>query len=106
MKQQSKDILPEIKLALRISHSKLDDDIIANIDAAIAEMIRRGTPATAARNLENSDILAAIRLYCRKEYWINDAARYERLQKAWDVKIDEIRRHYRDDDGRTDPDTS
>lgn len=93
--KQPADILPAIKLALRISHSKLDADIISNIEAAQAEMIRRGVPKAFADELDNPDILAAIKTYCRKEYWLNDAVRYDRLQRAWDVKTDEIRKHAR-----------
>lgn len=57
--------LEKIKLAIRISHSKLDDDLQADIDACIADLRLCGVLYG-----EESDplIFNAIKLYCRALY--------------------------------------
>ena len=57
--------LENIKLAIRISHSKLDDDIQANIEACMADLRICGVVYAV-----ESDplILNAIKLYCRALY--------------------------------------
>ncbi len=86
------DILPSVKMALRIMHDMLDSDILENIGAAIEEMVRRGVPREIAEDSSNQDVLSAIKIYCRREFWVNDAGRYSALANAWDVKTDEIRK--------------
>ena len=58
-------MLDKIKTALRISHSKLDDDIQAEIDACLADLEVCGVVFA-----ETSDalILNAVKLYCRSIY--------------------------------------
>lgn len=57
--------LHKIKLALRISHSKLDDDIQADVDACLADLRVCGI-----RDPQETDplIFNAIKLYCRANY--------------------------------------
>lgn len=57
--------LTKIKQALRISHSALDDDIMADIDACLAdlEMCGIATPAETDPLIYN-----AVKLYCRAHY--------------------------------------
>ena len=58
-------MLEKIKIALRISHNKLDDDIQSNIEACLADLEVCGIVFA-----ETADplILNAIKLYCRSIY--------------------------------------
>ena len=57
--------LAKIKLALRTSHSKLDEDILADIDACLADLKLVGVIYA-----DDSDPLVfnAIKLYCKSLY--------------------------------------
>ena len=56
--------LDKIKTALRISHDKLDEDIINNIDACLLDLKRVGV------NVSEPDALIdkACELYCKYQY--------------------------------------
>ena len=54
-------ILDRVKIAIRRSHSKLDDDLQADIDACLQDMKMRGIKSP---NPDNSLVFAAIKLYC------------------------------------------
>ena len=73
--------LEKIKLAIRISHSKLDDDIQDDIEACIADLRLCGVIYA-----EESDplILNAVKLYCRALYTddIPKAVEYMRRYEA------------------------
>lgn len=56
------DILTRVKLAIRRTHSKLDDDLQADIDACLQDMKMRGIKKP---DPSNSLVFAAIKLYCR-----------------------------------------
>lgn len=57
-------VLDKIKTALRISHDKLDEDIMNNIDACRMDLKRVGV------NVSESDALIdkACELYCKYQY--------------------------------------
>ena len=57
--------LTKIKLALRTSHTKLDDDIQADIDACLADLKVCGIVHAGE---DDPLILNAIKLYCRSLY--------------------------------------
>ena len=57
--------LEKIKLSLRISHSKLDEDIQADIDACLADLRLCGGIHAAESDML---ILNAIKLWCRSLY--------------------------------------
>ena len=77
------DTLTKIKLALRISHNKLDEDIKDDIDACLADLKVCGII-----DPQETDplIYNAIKLYCRSIYTDDTAkgaaylARYEALK--------------------------
>lgn len=79
------DTLTRIKLAIRTSHSKLDEDIQADIDACLADLKACGIIYAGE---EDSLIFNAIKLYCRSLYTDDTAKaaayleRYEK-QKAF-----------------------
>lgn len=63
-------LLNAVKTALRISHSKLDDEIMQHIRACIDDMKRLGIAVPEYYDLA-SDIpllLAAIKLYCMAQF--------------------------------------
>ena len=78
------EIATKVKLALRTSHSKLDDDIQADIDACIADL--RVTAGIIDPNPEDPLIFNAIKLFCRSMYTDDPVksekyhARYEALK--------------------------
>ena len=57
--------LEKIKLSLRISHSKLDEDIQADIDAVLTDLRMHGVT-----HKDESDplIFNAVKLYCKSCY--------------------------------------
>lgn len=59
------DTLTRIKLALRISHTKLDEDIQADIDACRADLEACGVIYA---NVNDPLIFNAIKLWCRSLY--------------------------------------
>lgn len=73
--------LEKIKLAIRISHNKLDEDIQADIDACLADLRVCGII-----HAEESDplILNAIKLWCRSLY-TDDTAKAAEWQRRYDA---------------------
>ena len=51
-------MLDKVKLALRITHSKLDSEINENIDAAKEELERAGVPRDVATDPEKYPLVA------------------------------------------------
>ena len=94
------DTLTKIKTALRISHTKLDDDIQADIDACVADLEVCGII-----HPDQNDplIFNAIKLYCRSIYTDDTAKgaayleRYDKLKAClmmaegygWEAASDE-----------------
>jgi len=76
-------ILNNIKLALRISHAKLDDDIQADIDACVADLEACGVIYASA---DDPLVYNAVKLWCRSLYTDDPAKgaqymdRYEKLK--------------------------
>lgn len=58
------DILNRIKMALRISHDKLDEDVQSDIDACLADLRLVGVSVDATDPL----IFNAVKLWCRSLY--------------------------------------
>ena len=58
-------MLDKIKVALRISHDKLDEDIQADIDACLADLEVCGVVHAGT---DDALILSAVKLYCRANY--------------------------------------
>lgn len=77
------DTLTLIKVALRISHSKLDEDILADIEACVADLKVCGII-----HPDESDplIFNAIKLYCRSLYTDDTAKAAEWLRRYNDLK--------------------
>lgn len=74
-------ILEKIKLAIRISHSKLDEDIQADIDACLADLRLCGIVYA-----DESDplIFNAIKLWCRSLY-TDDTTKAAEWQRRYDA---------------------
>lgn len=77
------DTLTKIKLALRTSHTKLDEDIQADIDACIADLLVCGII-----HPDESDplIFNAIKLYCRSLYTDDATKSAEWLRRYNELK--------------------
>ena len=75
--------LEKIKLAIRISHSKLDDDIQADIEACLADLRICGIVYA-----QESDplIFNAIKLWCRSLYTDDTAKGAEYLKRYESLK--------------------
>jgi len=71
------ETLKKIKLSLRISHSKLDEDIRSDIDACLADLEMHGI---VHKNELDPLIYNAIKLYCKSCYTddIAKAAEYKK----------------------------
>lgn len=77
------DTLTKIKLALRISHTKLDEDIQADIDACLADLRSCGVVYS-----DETDplIYNAIKLWCRSLYTDDPAKGTEYLRRYESMK--------------------
>ena len=79
-------LLLKIKTALRISHSALDDDLVDNIAACLADLKVCGVQVPTPDDPQETDplILNALKLYCRKEY-TDDPGKAAEYQKRYDA---------------------
>lgn len=75
--------LEKIKLTLRISHSKLDEDIQADIDACLADLKLCGVVYAKE---EDPLIFNAIKLWCRSVYTDDPAKGAEYLRRYESLK--------------------
>ena len=77
------DTLNKIKLALRISHTKLDEDVQADIDACLADLRSCGVVFA-----DETDplIYNAIKLWCRSLYTDDPAKGAEYLRRYESLK--------------------
>ena len=83
-------MLDKVKLALRISHNLLDEDIADSIQEARAEMLRSGVPLEVA-NSEHPLVRAAIKVYCLANY-ATDADMADGYQESWRYQLDNLRK--------------
>ena len=73
-------ILKKVKLALRRSHSKLDEDLQEDIDACMADLVACGV--TYCGRMDNDPlILSAIKLYCKSTNTDDPAKSAEYLER-------------------------
>lgn len=84
-------MLDAIKAALRISHSKLDNEINNTIAVARAELIRSGILANIANATDDYLINEAIKTYCLFNYSNNDKMA-EGYFASWQYQVDNLRK--------------
>lgn len=77
------DTLNKIKLALRVSHDKLDEDIQADIDACMADLKVCGVVYA---SINDALIYNAVKLWCRSLYTDDPAKGAEYLQRYEKLK--------------------
>lgn len=82
--------LENVKTALRISHNKLDADILETIAAAKAEMIRAGIVADAV-DYDDPAIVDAIKTYCKYSY-ASDTGIRDGYFTSWQYQLDCLRK--------------
>ena len=83
-------MLNEVKLALRISHNKLESEIQSTIDAAKAEMVRAGVVETSI--VETDPLIAdAIKTYCKYSF-ASDVKVREGFFESWQYQLENIRK--------------
>lgn len=76
-------ILEKIKLALRIKHNALDEDIQADVDACLADLKAMGVVYADATD---PLILAAVKLWCKAAYTDDTAKSAEYMNRYNDMK--------------------
>lgn len=78
-------LLAKIKNSIRITHSKLDEDVSDTIAAALSDLQVCGIrPEKLDPSQELAPlILTAVKLYCKKEY-VDDPAKAARFQEGYD----------------------
>lgn len=74
-------LLQKIKTSLRISHSKLDDDVTDSIEACLRDLKVCGVQVTGATD---PLILNAIKLYCKAAY-TDDTGKAAAYQERYDA---------------------
>ena len=78
-------LLSKVKKSIRISHTVLDDDILDNIAACVADLRTCGIVNAKLDTEKELDplILNAVKLYVKKEY-TDDPAKAARYQAGYD----------------------
>ena len=74
-------LIDSVKTALRISHSKLDDDINQHISACLADMKRLGIEMPDdTEDIKDIPLLfAAVKIYCMAQYdFLNKEEKYKK----------------------------
>lgn len=84
-------MLEKVKVALRISHNCLDNDIQDTIATARAEMIRSGVVADKVNDEEDALITNAIKTYCLFVY-SSDSNKTEGYWTSWQYQLDCLRK--------------
>lgn len=84
-------MLEKVKLALRISHTLLDADIMDTINTARAEMVRVGIDNQKANDDSDALIVQAIKTYCLWQY-SNDVKMQEGFLKSWQYQLENLRK--------------
>lgn len=82
--------IAKVKLALRITHSKLDTEITATIDTAKAEMERAGILAASVSESDEL-ILDAIKTFCKYSFASDEKMR-EGYFTSWQYQLDCLRK--------------
>lgn len=92
-------LLDEVKAAIRITHSALDSDITAKIDAAKKEMTTNGIDSTLVSAATDPLIVEAIKTYCQYKYTRDDKEMQNYLS-SWETQLDKLRKTaaYMEDD--------
>lgn len=90
-------LVDDVKLALRISHNLLDDEIADVIASARQEMVRAGVNSAVA-NGEAEDsptelVEKAIKTYAM-EYYTRDTKEAERYSNSFKFQCDNLRKSY------------
>lgn len=80
-------MLERIKLAVRISHSVLDEDIQSDIDACLADLEVHGV-----KRADKADplIFNAVKLYCKAAY-TDDPVKAEKFQQRYEKLRDSLK---------------
>lgn len=85
-------LLDEIKIALRVTHTKLDGEISDNILAAEHELERVGIPWEIASDPENHPLIKrAVKTYCQSAMAI-DQAQAEKYQRSFELQAENMRK--------------
>lgn len=79
------DLLAKVKTSIRIRHTVLDDDVLDNIHACLADLRGCGVLASKVDVSQELDplILNAVKLYCKAEY-TDDPAKAARYTEGYD----------------------
>ena len=83
-------MLEKIKVARRISHNYLDEEINDTISVARAELIRSGVDEEIAES-DDILILSAIKAYCLY-YFEEDERKKDGFWKSWEYQLDCLRK--------------
>lgn len=83
-------MLEKVKLALRINHNYLDEEITDTIAQARAEMVRAGVSETVASS-SNVLVEGAIKTYCQYKL-ASDAKMTDGYFTSWEYQLDHIRK--------------
>lgn len=85
-------MLDKVKLALRITHTKLDNDILDNIAAAKEELERAGVPRDVATDPEKYPLVArAIKTYCQSMAAL-DQNQADKYMNSFKYQADNLRK--------------
>lgn len=84
-------MLERIKLALRISHNLLDNEILQNIAVARAEMVRSGVSEQKSQDDNDPLICNAIKIYCLYAM-ASDEKMSDGYWKSWCYQLENLRK--------------
>lgn len=85
-------MLEQVKVALRINHNVLDEDIMQTIEASRSDAIRSGVPSTVMADESNPLVATLIKTYCLYTYAEKDNA--QRYFDSYQYQLDNLRKSY------------
>ena len=89
-------LLDDVKLALRISHNLLDNEINSVIASAQQEMLRAGVMADVVNMVDGAPkdlVEQAIKTYAM-EYYTRDVKEADRYSMSFQYQLDNLRKSY------------
>lgn len=84
-------MLDKVKIALRINHNYLDDDINSTIEVARMDAIRSGVPVELMNNDNNELVASLIKTYCLYSY-TEDLNTKDKYWDSYTYQLDNLRK--------------
>ena len=90
-KEDNMALIDEVKLALRISHTKLDGEIADYIESAKEDMVRAGASSPVVNSDSSRIVTTAIKTYVLARM-TDSSDMADKYQKSYEYQLDALRK--------------